>query len=134
MRFRFRRILLALVVASVVAGSAVAFVSFTPLPTFTNVQEPISITPASQSLSIFAGECINIVYTVQNAGSATIILDAEAFVAAVPTGGSRADIVLTPASQTLSATPGNTALTVQACATNGAVPGTYVVVENVARS
>ncbi len=123
-------------VVSVVAGSAVAFVSFTALPTFTNVQEPISITPASQSLSIFAGECINIVYTVHNAGSATITLSAGAMVPndAVPTGGSAADLVLTPASQTLSATPGDTALTVQACATNGAVPGTYIVVEFVSRS
>ena len=81
---RSKRSIAAAIAASlVIAGVAFALVQFPTLVTTVNVQEPISISPSNQTVSMFAGECINIDYTIHNAGNGTIVIDAIAACACV---------------------------------------------------
>lgn len=122
----------ALIVVSLVAAAVYASVSLGPFQVNLTVGEPLSVSPSSFDISLYAGESATKTFTITNAASVTINAGISATVSAFPQDGSADDVVLTYSSS-VSAAPGDTTVDVQMAMNQGAVAGSYTVSITVTR-
>lgn len=128
------------------AGMVYAIASFQTVANLT-VNEPLTVTPASVPLTIFAGDCATYNVIISNAASFQIGVTFSTAVTTVPTGGSAADVTrsatfdgttLTPSTIFLvplatASGPGLATINVAACVDSAATPGDYVITNTVTK-
>ena len=122
----------ALIVVSLVAAAVYASVSLGPFQVNLTVGEPLSVSPGSIDVTLYAGESATRTFTITNAASVTINALVTASVTSMPDGGSANDVVLTYSSA-VSAATGDTPVDIQISMDQGAVAGSYTVSVTVAR-
>ncbi len=122
----------ALLVLSLIAAAVYAAVTLGPFQVNVTVKEPLSVSPESMDLSLFAGESTAATFTVTNAATATINGQISATVTAVPDGGSAGDVTLDFQS-TQAFASGDTSVVVNVSVDQGAVVGSYTVSVTVTR-
>ena len=122
----------ALLILSVIGAAVYAAVTLGPFQVSLTVGEPLSVSPETVSISLYAGESDTITYTITNAASVTINADISASVTVFPGGGSAGDVTLTFPS-TVAAANGDTTFDLDISVDQGAVAGSYTIQVTVMR-
>jgi len=123
----------ALLILSLIAAMVYAVVTLGPFQVNLTVGEPLSVSPETVTLSLYAGESDTETYTISNAASVTINVVVIASVTAFPTGGSAADVTLNyPSNQAVDAFSDAT-FDLEISIAQGAVAGSYTIEVTVSR-
>ena len=125
-----RRLAAALAIL-LVATAVYAAVTLGPFQANLTVREPLSVSPGSIDITVFAGDSTTATFTVHNDASVTINTQVVVSIEA-PAEGNAADISVSGQGP-LAAAPGDTALQLDITVSQSAVAGTYTLSVTVTR-